>query len=77
MRKFLFLCKIADDPLCSFCSQEIETVEHLFWDCDVTRALGDGLNGQLKDKCRLLNYKTSSLLRNYNTVWYGAGLNNG
>lgn len=33
-RKFLYDRKIVDDPLCSFCDQEIQTIQHLFWSCD-------------------------------------------
>ncbi len=32
-----YLCKvnITDDPNCTFCKDEVETIEHLFWNCDV------------------------------------------
>ena len=31
----LFLMKIKDSPLCSFCKIEEESIEHLFWNCHV------------------------------------------
>ena len=32
--KFLTKIKIINDPKCSFCSQEDETIEHLLWECE-------------------------------------------
>ena len=31
--KFLYNIKIKNDPLCSFCNNETETIEHLFYNC--------------------------------------------
>ena len=31
--KFLLKCNIADSALCEFCKMEIETTDHLFWQC--------------------------------------------
>ena len=33
----LFKFKILDSPLCSFCKREVESLEHLFYYCDVTK----------------------------------------
>ena len=30
---FLFKCKISNSNLCDFCNRNIETVKHLFWEC--------------------------------------------
>lgn len=30
---FLTKCRITDSSLCSFCNMEIETINHLFWEC--------------------------------------------
>ena len=30
---FLLKCKIATSALCDFCEMEIETINHLFWEC--------------------------------------------
>ena len=32
-KKFLKLCNITNDDLCSYCHKEVETIEHLFWRC--------------------------------------------
>ncbi|KAH3792602.1 hypothetical protein DPMN_146099 [Dreissena polymorpha] len=31
--KYLFKCKLSNSNLCDFCSENIETIEHLFWEC--------------------------------------------
>lgn len=31
--KFLFKCNIEDSALCDFCSMNIQTLNHLFWEC--------------------------------------------
>ena len=49
--KFIFHCKIVDDPLCSFCNQEIETIRHLLWNCYVVKAFWEGLNSLLIANC--------------------------
>ena len=36
--KFLNICKISDDK-CYFCNKEVETLEHLFWDCTEVKKL--------------------------------------
>ena len=33
INKFLLKCNIADSALCKFCNIEIETTDHLFWQC--------------------------------------------
>ena len=32
--KYLLKCKIKETALCEFCSMEIETINHLFWECN-------------------------------------------
>ena len=48
---FLFACTIVDDPLCSFCSDEVETIQHIFWNCAVVRNFWDALSQLLRDNC--------------------------
>ena len=31
--KYLYKLKLIDSPVCSFCKQEVETIEHLFFEC--------------------------------------------
>ena len=33
--------KITDDPLCTFCKQSEENLEHLFWECQISEAIID------------------------------------
>ena len=33
----LFKCKLSETNKCSFCKTQVETVNHLFWDCAVTQ----------------------------------------
>lgn len=35
--KLLYSWKLVESPLCTFCSQEYETIEHLFFHCAVTK----------------------------------------
>ena len=37
--KYLHAIKIKNDPLCSFCSIDVETIDHLFFECDTIRQL--------------------------------------
>ena len=39
----LFRLKIIDLPLCTFCKREIESIEHLFFYCDVTMIFREAL----------------------------------
>ena len=32
--KYLLKCKLKETALCEFCSMEIETINHLFWECN-------------------------------------------
>ena len=40
---FLPTCKIRESDLCSFCHQDKETIEHLFWTCPVVHAFWEEL----------------------------------
>ena len=37
----LIKMKITDDPLCSFCKQSEENLEHFFWGCHISKAIID------------------------------------
>ena len=49
--KYLFLRKIIDSPLCSFCKQEEETIAHLFWGCTVIQSFWSDLQTLIKEIC--------------------------
>ena len=49
--RYLNICKIADNHDCTFCSNEIETIEHLFWECIYARTFWDDLLKLLKSRC--------------------------
>ena len=42
-REKLFRLKMIDSPLCTFCKREIESIEHLFFFCDVTMIFWEAL----------------------------------
>lgn len=42
--KFLHMIKKVDNPNCSFCNNEIETIEHLFWNCEFVQILLEQLD---------------------------------
>ena len=48
--KYLYKCKIKPTNLCDFCNMEIETIEHLFWDCQKTQLLWNELNNFIASK---------------------------
>ena len=50
-RRFLFLSKVVESEECALCGQSEETIEHLFWDCNVSKTFWDDLLTLLKDKC--------------------------
>ena len=34
---FLFKIKVVENPYCTFCHEELETIEHLLWNCEITQ----------------------------------------
>ena len=51
--KFLKICKIKEDNSCSFCQAEIETLEHLFWECSLVKSFWDKLSNRLSSRLDL------------------------
>jgi exonuclease III len=49
--KYLYTCKIKNDPMCNFCNAEIQTLEHLFWDCDKVQKFWKNCQRALQSKC--------------------------
>ena len=50
-RKYLYDCKIVDDPVCTFCSQDIQTLQHLLWSCDIVQTFWDDIVVKLNRTC--------------------------
>jgi len=57
--KYLFKCNLSNTNLCDMCSEHIETIEHLFWECKHIQTLWNQLTTFL-DKHKL-NVKLSLL----------------
>jgi hypothetical protein len=38
VNNFLFNLNIIDNNLCSFCKQDVESFQHLFWDCGINNS---------------------------------------
>ena len=58
--KYLFKCNLSNTNLCDMCSEHIETIEHLFWECKHIQYLWNQLTTflekqQLNIKLSLLN----------------------
>ena len=49
--RYLNICKIAENHDCTFCSNEIETIEHLLWECIHVRTFWNELLKLLKSRC--------------------------
>lgn len=43
------------DDRCTFCSQQQETIKHIFWECEISAYFWDGLKMILHDNCGLRN----------------------
>eukprot|EP00916_Digyalum_oweni_P013462 GHVL01022105.1.p1 GENE.GHVL01022105.1~~GHVL01022105.1.p1 ORF type:complete len:329 (-),score=13.53 GHVL01022105.1:219-1205(-) len=48
-QRFLHLRKIVESPICTFCGQQEETLEHLFWDCTKTQAFWNDFLQWMRD----------------------------
>ena len=49
--RYLKICKIVENHDCTFCNNEIETVEHLLWECDYVQIFWKELLNLLRAKC--------------------------
>ena len=48
---YLYKCKLVNSPLCTFCNIETQTIEHLFWRCEISRRFWNELFICIKEKC--------------------------
>lgn len=54
VNSYLFRLKVKDSPLCSFCNEEEETIEHLFWNCPISNSFWfDCISNCLKEPINL------------------------
>lgn len=51
--KLLHNIKLVRNPLCTFCQQEIESLEHLFYYCELVTNLWRNLETIIRTKCRM------------------------
>jgi len=54
-RKYLYDCKLAEDPLCSFCNENVQTIQHLFWQCEIVQTFWSFFERHLYDNCSHCN----------------------
>ena len=47
--------KISNSDLCTFCSEEPETIEHIFWECDNIQPFWENMLRVLQSKCTHLD----------------------
>jgi hypothetical protein len=44
----LYKMKIKDNPFCTFCRKELETIEHIFWECERSKQLYKSLKNRFE-----------------------------
>ena len=49
--KMLKTCKIVEEEHCTFCKQETETIDHLFWECSISLEFWKSVEEYLKKLC--------------------------
>ena len=54
--KFLYLCKIKDSSNCYFCKNEVETIKHLLYDCQVVKRFWNDLCNIMPEELKFRNY---------------------
>ena len=50
-KKYLALCNLADSSTCSFCDHEVESLNHLFWNCVHVQKFWNDFSNLLQEKC--------------------------
>ena len=69
--KYLKLCKISNSDLCTFCNENVETLEHLYWECGIVKVFWEEFTICLKEKC----YNCARLTLNLNLILFGVSQN--
>ena len=61
-RALPYKMSITDNPLCSFCNQESEDLQHLFFECDQVLQLWNTLYNWTLPELEIGSYQSSYLL---------------
>ena len=51
---FVFKLKIIDNDLCTFCNENKEYIEHLFWECNIVQTFWNRLLEWLLQSCKYI-----------------------
>ena len=54
-RKYLFLCKIVETPLCLYCDGQEDSLVHMIWGCPVSQKFWSDLTSEIREKCEHVN----------------------
>ena len=54
--------KYTDSPLCTFCQKQLETVEHLFWECELVNIIWHELEDWLQTVQVTINFASEYVL---------------
>jgi len=74
--KLLFKCKLTCSTLCDFCSCNIETIIHLFWECPLIQDVWNSLKSFLQEKGIIVQFTVINVLfgmnlkKHYNCINY-------
>ncbi len=52
-KTLLFKMKLVDSPLCAFCNIHLETIDHLFWECDCIQQIWKDLNSWISNELQI------------------------
>ena len=60
--RFLLKCNIGHTTLCDFCSMEIETLDHLFWECIHVQLFWANLSTFLQDYNVFIHFNLRNIM---------------
>ena len=60
--RFLLKCNIGHTTLCDFCSMEIETLDHLFWECIHVQLFWTNLSTLLRDYNVFIHFNLRNIM---------------
>ena len=65
---FLLKCNIATSELCDFCTMEIESINHLFWECLYVQQFWTETSNFLKDYNVDINFSLKTVFFRYSSA---------